>query len=246
VPGAVREYIARFGHVVDTDSARELEPTYSANRESRQQYSRATSPVASALAREVYDTLLEEASPGVVLFNAGGPGSGKSSTLNEKALSKYAIVYDTVLADGKRAIKQIEQALAKGHEVDINYIHQPLEAAVVNTIERSVKLENGRIVEAYSTARTHSAAQKSIFEVAKRFENDPRVTIRVTDNTDFKAVKMTLDELSNKLYTEPLELLEKRAMDTASRYFDEHHERPEFTHDLKKRVLRAPSRRNAG
>ncbi|MEZ0273811.1 MAG: hypothetical protein ACAH88_02810 [Roseimicrobium sp.] len=246
VPGAVREYIERFGHVVDTDSARELEPAYSASRESRQQYSRATSPVASALAREVYDTLLEEAPPGDILFNAGGPGSGKSRTLEAYDIDRFAIVYDTVMADSKRAVEQIERGLKKGHKITIRYIHQPIDAAIRNSIERSADARNGRIVEAYALARAHVSAQQAIFEVARHFNGNSAVTIRVVDNTEFKAKDISLQQLKQLQISESLEKLEERAMDVARQYFDENRTRPEFTPELQGRVLRAPSRRRSG
>lgn len=245
--GAVQTYIDNFGNVVDTDLARELEPEYAASREGRQEHSRGTSHTANTLAKFVYERLLETARPGEVIFNAGGPGSGKSTTLSDATKARAAIIYDTVMAEKSRAIEQIQQALDAGHHVSINYIHQPLEAAVRNTIDRAARKDNGRIVEAYATARAHKNAQDTIFEVASHFANDPRVRINVVDNTGFANRASSLQELRQSQYHEQLENLVQRAMLEARRHLHERqHQNPaDYTAELARRVLRPSGGGNA-
>lgn len=238
--GAITKYIDKFGNVVDTDLARELDPEYAASREGRQEHSRGTSHTANTLAKYVYERLLKIAKPGLVIFNAGGPGSGKSSTLNEATRARAAIVYDTVMAEAPRAIDQINQALDAGHHVTINYIHQPLEAAVRNTIDRAADPTNGRVVEAYATARAHKNAQDTIFKVQAHFANDPRVRVNVIDNTGFAKRPSSLQELQAARYQEPLETLTQRATFEAQSHLHERQRQnpTDFTEALARRVLR--------
>ncbi len=238
VPEMVTEYLARNGNRVDADLAREFEPAYAANREGRQRYAASTGHIANTLTRKVYETLLDRTKPGTVLFNAGGSGSGKSSTLRDSEAKSMAIIYDTMMADSKRGIKLIDQALAKGHKIIISYIHQPLHLAVGNTIKRALDPSDGRIVEAVVTAKTHAASQKAIFELYEHYKNDSRVTIRVVNNEQFQNKPTSLDYLKTQVYNESQMELETRAIDAAKDYFSKHQTDPNLTREIVDRILR--------
>lgn len=179
------------GKVLNTDTARELSPDYLADRTK----SAAVHEPASSFIQRLYAEKLAQAPAAgeepVVLFTAGGTGAGKSTAvknvLGEEA-ARAQIVYDTNMNGTKSAVTKIDQALAAGKEVKIAYVHrEPIEALTQGALKRAMRQErdfgSGRTVPIEEHVNTHVGANNSVREIAAHYANDPRVTMRVIDNS---------------------------------------------------------------
>lgn len=182
---------AAGGKVLNTDTARELSPDYLADRTK----SAAVHEPASNFIQRLYAEKLAEApKPGedpVVLFTAGGTGAGKSTAvknvLGEEA-ARAQIVYDTNMNGTQSAVTKIDQALSAGKEVKIAYVHrEPTEALEQGALKRAMRQEgefgSGRTVPIEEHVNTHVGANNSAREIAAHYANDPRVTMRIIDNS---------------------------------------------------------------
>jgi hypothetical protein len=183
-----RKYRQKFGNMVDRNNAQELYPPYSKNRESRQKLSLATHEPAGALSDEVYQHVLKLKCPpsrNLVLFNAGGQGSGKTTSLRFSDKRKKAfIVMDGTMQDYEKSCRNIDLALQNGKFVHINYVYCPFEKAIQNIIRRATDPTNGRVVNVKRAAKGHSQAFANIFRIVKAYRSNPSVTFGVVDNSD--------------------------------------------------------------
>lgn len=186
---------AKNGWVLSVDSARELSPDYLKDRTK----SNAVHEPASAFIKRLYaERLAEPVVPDAdgirdaVTFTAGGTGAGKTTGLRfTSSIEAAAFVMDGNLAKSGSAIKKIDQALASGRRVVINYVHrEPIEALVNGAFPRAMRQEalhgSGRTLDIETHASTHAGANKAIRELAKRYKDDPRVVIEVIDNSNGK------------------------------------------------------------
>jgi hypothetical protein len=188
---SIREYMshpdAEAGKVLNTDTARELSPEYRADRTQ----SAAVHEPASWIVKEMYARKLKEAPAEgehpVVLFTAGGTGAGKSSglklfgTLKEEA----QIIYDTNMNGLQGAASKVDQALASGKSAHIIYTwRDPVDALVHGALPRAERM--GRTVPIEEHAKTHVGSAKTVKELAKKYEGNPRVVLQVVDNSHGK------------------------------------------------------------
>jgi hypothetical protein len=188
---SIREYMSQHdaegGKVLNTDTARELSPEYRADRTQ----SAAVHEPASWIVKEMYARKLKEApaegEKSYVLFTAGGTGAGKSSGL--KVLSgvkeEAQIIYDTNMNGLDSAASKIDKALAAGKDAHIVYTwRDPVDALVNGALPRAERM--GRTVPITEHANTHVGAAKTIKELAKKYEGNPRVVLQVIDNSHGK------------------------------------------------------------
>ena len=205
--GAVREYSARpdsaGGKILNTDTARELSPDYLADRTK----SAAVHEPASQFIKDLYAQKLKEA-PGlgelnVVLFTAGGTGAGKTSALKSMPsmaplVEQAQIVYDTNMNGFDSSKLKIEQALAAGKDVTIVMVaRDPVDALQHGALPRAEnqrkEFGTGRTVPLSEHARTHIGAVETIPRLAAEYADDPRVTVRVVDNSLGKGMAQERD-----------------------------------------------------
>lgn len=213
-------YRRRFDKILDTDNARELSDDYSQSKENRASYGSAVHEPAGNLVWLLYLLMLKEESPGGsrrVLMMAGGAGSGKTSTVRKLLQEAYdvaQVIYDTTMADLPQAIEKVEAALQAGKEVTILYIHRTIERAVQGVVKRAV--EHGRTVPLSVLAANHFGAQRTAIELARRYQDHPRVEIQIIDNSaHFWAAHFeSLDFLKKRLYKK-VEAVKKRALRAA-------------------------------
>ncbi|MBM4220094.1 MAG: hypothetical protein FJ171_10820 [Gammaproteobacteria bacterium] len=108
---------AKGGRVLNTDTARELEPEYLKDRTK----SADVHEPASAFIKKLYAKRLAEPTPKgkmpVVVFTAGGTGAGKSSgvdilEMENPAFAQAELVYDTNMNKFSSALDKIDQALS--------------------------------------------------------------------------------------------------------------------------------------
>lgn len=165
------------------------------------------------LAKLVYRRALVEFKddPRPVLVSAGGPGSGKSTTLQER-LEDYSIYFDSNLADPKRATERIDEALASGKEVNIMYVYRDAEAAFTDGVLKRFDEGNARIVRIEGHANNHATIPEVILKLDEHYKGNDKVDIAVFDNNHgagnaqevdlafVKDIKYNKTDLTSKLY----------------------------------------------
>lgn len=203
----VDEYRRRFGHVVSADLAKELAPEYT-TPEGRAKFDEATHHTSSAVARSVYREMLQEPTPAgrtdLVVFTAGGTGSGKTSSLDmfQSLKDDAHVVYDSTLSNEAGAVGDIEAALEAGKEVGIVYTVRDVREAFTRGVLPRAEAD-GRAVRIGAHLSTHRNAPKVLRAIAQRFEGNPRVNIIVVDNRGASDARQVAD----------LSLLEAQAYD---------------------------------
>jgi hypothetical protein len=177
------------GKVLNTDIASELCEDYLKDRTKAQVIQR----LSSAFIRKLYAEKLAEIKEPVVLFSAGGPGSGKSTVLQKhstmvKAAAKSDIIYDTTMSHYGSAKGMIEQALSAGGAADVVLvIREPINALVNGAIARAVEEEksygSGRTVTLDYFIHAHPDAIKNVIRLAEEYKDTPDVQFWLIDNT---------------------------------------------------------------
>ena len=195
IDGAVEQYRnlpdSDGGRIVNADLARELSPDYVANRT----LSAAVHEPASAFTKEHYARLLDSDVPvgkeNRVLFTAGGTGAGKTTALEDALLNmtvRSHIIYDTNLSGVPSSIKKIDQALDADKQVVVAFVYRdPIESLTgggplgTGAIQRAERM--GRTVPVNIHAKTHVRSTETVKDLAKHYEGNPNVEIRLIDNT---------------------------------------------------------------
>lgn len=204
---AVRDYSAlkdsAGGKILNTDTARELSPYYLKDRT----LSAAVHEPASQFVKDLYAKKLTEApGPGelpLVMFTAGGTGAGKTSAVKGlpavQAIADSAqIIYDTNMNGYASSKSKIEQALAAKKSVTIVMVSRDPEDALVNGAlpraeNQRKEFGSGRTVPLAEHIKTHMGALETVNKLADEYGSDPRVTIRVIDNSLGKGQQVERD-----------------------------------------------------
>lgn len=208
------------GKVVNTDAFRELSPDYAGSKEGRSKYAAAVHEPSSWLAREQYARLLARpAETGEVMILGGGGGSGKSSSLDVVSpgyAARYDAIYDTTLANSQRAVQAIEDALASGRRVMVNFVaRDPFDAIVGGVIPRAER--DGRTVPLAVAAKAHEDAPRTLASLFERYADDDRVSIRMIDNTGAPGGQRVLTEMPAFDYNRLVE----RVHDAADKLYEQ-------------------------
>ncbi|MBR4878055.1 MAG: zeta toxin family protein, partial [Rhodocyclaceae bacterium] len=130
---------------------------------------------------------VREGRDALVVFTAGGSGSGKSSAIG-RALSEGTAVADITL-DGTfskltKARNRVQAALDSGRKVAIRYVYCAPENAAKLAIGRAIR--HGRPVPVSVMAETHSQALQTVRAIAEDFKGDERVMVIAIDNNGNK------------------------------------------------------------
>jgi Zeta toxin len=182
----VYSYRECFGKHIDTDSARELCPAYANSYENRAQLAPLIHEPASQIVKAVWRALLNESfgTPGLVIFLAGGSGSGKSTVVKSEKFQNHfqeaIVVYDSTFSTFSSASTKIQDALNAGKDIDIYYVHRNASNAAYSVVERAVK--SGRTVPIQEIAKIHWGAQTTIFMLCDEYRNSENVTIHLFNN----------------------------------------------------------------
>lgn len=193
------------GRILNTDLARELSGAYRADRS----LSSSAHEPASALVRAQYQRLLKRAPDAnhdpLVLFTGGGTGAGKTTAVSGAVgglASRAQIIYDTNLASFSSSAAKIDQALQAGKKASIVYVwRDPIEALTNGALARATRQEvrqgSGRTVPLAEHVKTHVNGANTIRELARRYEGNPNVEIRVINNAigPGNAAEMSLNDL---------------------------------------------------
>ena len=207
---AATEYKRRFGIILDRNSVQELSPDYAATRESRQLWSVATLEPAGALVDWIYDKTVKEAKAGdVIVFNAGGQGSGKTTaTQNQPVDPRLILVMDGTLQNHARSREHFAAAFAAGCRVEVRFVHAPWTKAIRNMVGRALK-GAGRIVPLRRAANGHYQAPRTTLALVEEFAAQPGFQVSVFDNSVHgQAALCDLGWLHSRLYNSIEELLQ--------------------------------------
>jgi len=212
----------RGGKVVNTDEARDLWPEYAVSNDARALNAKAVHEPASWIARAKWDQLLDKPpEKGRVLLLGGGGGSGKTSSLGDIAPgfeSNYDAIYDTTLANQKKAVDAVQQAIDSGRTVVISYTARaPLDSIIHGIIPRAAK--KGRTVPLEIAAQAHRDAPSVVKALMERYADDDRVDFQFVDNTrgPGQARVVSIEELPTFDYNQ----LEGRAFDAAREAYEQ-------------------------
>lgn len=209
------------GRVLSTDAARELSPDYLKDRT----LSSAVHEPSSAFIKRLYaERLAEEPKAGQVaevVFTAGGTGAGKTTGLKFlKTADDSQIIFDGNLANEGSAIKKIDQAIAAGKRVVVNYVYRdPIEAWVNGVMTRAMRQfeehGTGRTVPIDVHASTHAGARSTLDALVARYADNELVDVMVVDNSNGKGktAVSTVDKLP--------EVVENAIVDEGNKAIDE-------------------------
>ena len=207
--GAMAEYQRRFGIVLDRNSAQELSPDYSVSRESRQKWSVATLEPAGAFVDWMFARVVSASKAGdVVVFNAGGQGSGKTTATQEMPRDpRLVLVMDGTLQNHVRSREHFRAAFAAGLAVEVRFIYSPWLSAVRNMVLRALE-GTGRVVPLLRAVNGHYQAPRTLLKLIEEFASQPNFQASVFDNSlHGHATMRDLEWLHARIYNSVEELL---------------------------------------
>jgi cobalamin-dependent methionine synthase I/methionine synthase I (cobalamin-dependent) len=221
--GFESEYKKRFGIVLDRNSVQELSPDYAATRESRQQWSVATLEPAGAFVDWMFEKTVSAARPGdVVLFNAGGQGSGKTTaTEGLPKRERVILIMDGTLQNHRRSREHFQRAFECGCALEVRYIHAPWPLAVRNMLKRAIE-GTGRVVPLSRAANGHYQAPITTLRLVEEFGDHQGFKILVLNNFNHGyPTKENLEWLAGRMHNSVDELLKIGEL-TLKEEFNEH------------------------
>lgn len=186
-------------NIVAADEAKKIIPGF--NPERSADYHEPS----SAFVKKYYTAMLANDSTKhlPVVFTAGGTGAGKSTALTGEmeTYDQYAAVYDGNMAGYDSAKGKIDAALKTGRKVEIAFVDRdPVTAFKYGVIPR-VAIE-GRAVTIEDHMQTHLNSRDAIARLAKTYEGNDMVNIKVIDNNGGigDAHQVPLDNLTGNVY----------------------------------------------
>ncbi len=195
------QYEAKFGIILDRNSAQELSPLYNESRESRQRWSIATLEPAGAFIEWLFHQKIQQLpAESLIVFNAGGQGSGKTTATAGLDQEDAALIMDGTLQNHTRSLAHIAATIDAGHLVNLRYVFCPWQKAVENIIRRA-SVEGGRIVPLHRSAKGHFQAPRTFLDVCEKFQDHPLFVSCVIDNSIFHhPIMRENDWLEKKLH----------------------------------------------
>lgn len=169
------------GHVIDADMVRELSPEYRQDRTRAAQIHRAVSDLSQKLLARALARPVADGRDPVVVFTAGGGGSGKSTAIRLlMGESDADVTLDGTFSKLDKARRQIEQALASGRSVEIRYVYRSPAKSAKGAIERAIA--SGRPVPIEALAKAHANAPKVVKALAKEYAGNKHVKVIAINN----------------------------------------------------------------
>ncbi|WP_346333602.1 vitamin B12 dependent-methionine synthase activation domain-containing protein [Prosthecobacter sp. SYSU 5D2] len=244
---AETEYKRRFGIILDRNSVQEMSPDYAATRESRQRWSVATLEPAGAFVDWMFHRSLEAAKPkDSVIFNAGGQGSGKTtSTRHLKVTGNALVIMDGTLQNHARSLAHFRAALGAGCSVELRFVYCKWDHAVRNMAQRAAK-EAGRVVPLSRAAKGHYQAARTTLKLCGEFANTTDFDVFVVENCVGATPRSrNLAWLSEHLHKSVEELL-KTGNTTLENEFKLHSDDSDYHGGLLAQFQAAPQPRSGG
>lgn len=183
--GAAQEYSqlkgTKGGRLLDTDIARELSPEYQQDRSRSAEVHEA----ASAFTQRLFEQRMNQPGTGdIVVFMAGGGGSGKSSaeTLLSPVLDRASTILDGTLSSYDKARRNVKMALDSGRQVRIAYVYRDPEEAVRNGVLTRA-MRGGRTVPVDALVKGHAGSSNVVRKLQAEFSGNPKFKIFAVDNS---------------------------------------------------------------
>ncbi|TLD72026.1 methionine synthase [Phragmitibacter flavus] len=234
-----KAYEAQFGNVLDRNNVQELSPEYAATRESRQKWSIATLEPAGAFIDWLYHKRLRELpADSLIVFNAGGQGSGKTTATKKLANhQEIGLIMDGTLQNLARSEAHVEAAFTHGHGVEIRFVYCPWPQAVENMVHRAMEETGGRIVPLSRSSKGHFQSARSTLTLVKEYQHLIRFRLLVVDNSIFTTpVIRDAGWLEAHLHNSVADLANQG--DTLLRnLFERHAEDPRYTNEVRSGFL---------
>jgi len=190
--------------IVNTDDARKMFIPLGYKGINAAAVHRASSELSYDLENYFYNQI--EKGKGKIGLWAGGPGSGKTSTigvLRPSMLRDLDFNIDGTLANTDYALDSIKKMLADGNRIEVPYIFSDPEQAWRNVIERTIynKSEMGRIVPKSVFIKATKGAYETITSILETEEiiNNPNFALYPFDNRYGygRARQFTISQLNN-------------------------------------------------
>lgn len=179
---------------LDVDKARDLSPEY--EREPSK-YSAAVHEPASDFIKQLYAEQLSSMPKGsIVLFSAGGGGSGKGYILGGFAadISRAAdLVYDTTMSGFESGQRRIQAAIDAGHKVSVVLVYRDPVAALDGAIGRAAK--TGRVVPINVMAKDHAAGRDAVKRLVEYYAGNPSFSAVAVDNNGTTPRYVSIDQV---------------------------------------------------
>ena len=202
--GLAKRYEARFGKIVGADHAKTLLGEDYADPERRTRHTQAVHQPSSALAHHILETRMRAAQPGdLILMLSGGPGSGKTMSLQRtpELVDAAHTIYDSNLTRRDGATRDIETALEAGLEVGIAHVlRDPVVAFRDGVLPRANT--QGRIVTIAQHVRNHGQARETFRALQEQYADNDRVGFTVIDNRGSESEIVGVDVLNHEEYNE--------------------------------------------
>ena len=183
-----REYAAMDatdgGRVIDVDRIRELSPEYRADRSRAHEIHAAASRLSQQLFERALAQPVGEGRDTLVVFTAGGSGSGKSTAITRLLGDGNAdITLDGTFSTLHKARVRVRAALDSGRDVEIRYVYRAPENAAQTAIRRAIS--TGRAMLTSVLAENHAESLKTVRAIAEEFKGDKRVSVvAIYNNTN--------------------------------------------------------------
>ncbi len=196
-----KEYLDKNGLIFNTDEARILSPEY---KKHPSLLSNATQIPARDFVNKIYQEELKKPAPegkkNLVVFTAGGSGVGKSFAVNKLKLNNQLTV-DTNLSNFDRGIKDIDEALEHGKDVEIFFTYRdPVNSFLSEKggiITRAKRI--GRTVPYDIVTSIHEKSLKTIIQLSEHYKDNEKVNFQYFFNSFDKgeAKPISLDDVKN-------------------------------------------------
>ncbi len=218
-PATLRAYdrlpLAHGGKVIDTDVARSLYAPYATSKDGARDHTPSTGRIAGQVWRKRTDLAIASAKPGdVFVFMAGGPASGKSTTV-QKLVEEPAVTHiidGTFSGEFFNHRNRIKKLIKAGAMVQVRYVFKPAGDAVAWMVNRASKI--GRFIPKDQMVKLHWESQQNI---ARLLAEHPEVAISLIDAEKGTSTPLTNEALNRIQYRE-LHELETSVTQALARY----------------------------
>lgn len=172
------------GRVIDVDRIRELSPEYRADHSRAQDIHAAASQLSQQLYERALAQPVDEERDALVVFTAGGSGSGKSTAITRLMGDGNAdITLDGTFSKLEKARERVRAALDSGRRVQIRYVYRAPENAAQTAIRRAIT--TGRAMPTTVLAENHVESLATVRAIAEEFRDDTRVSVvAIYNNTN--------------------------------------------------------------
>lgn len=189
------------GRIINGDTARDLYPPYTADREGAVLHTSDTDAPAGKFTNELFKKKAAELKEGdIVHALSGGAAAGKSSYLKRFAKTiDTDLIYDSTSSHYAKTKELIDEALKSNKHFQMTFIYKPFEEALQGNKDRFAS--TGRLVDPHYMAYSHVQSLETFLKLRDDFKDNPRVTFEAFNNTGNKSAGMSLEELEALRYS---------------------------------------------